>query len=328
VEEIAVRTWFTEHFGHPDYLWLVVPTILALNVFFWWAMRTKQNLIRQFVAARLVDNLTVGFSASRQKARVALIVVAVVLLVVLIIAAAQRQQRLARQQMEFVAAVSHELRTPLAVICSAGENLADGVVADGPQVKRYGSLIQSEGRRLHDMVERVLEFAGVTSGAPPRSHTAVDVTRVIADAIGGLRAEASDRGVTINVHMNGSLPVVRGDADALRSAVQNIVGNAVKYSSAGTTVDVGTDVSGSRVQIRVADRGLGIDADDLPHIFKPFRRGRRAMEAQIQGTGIGLSVVRHVVDAHHGEVRIDSRPGEGTTVIVELPVSEVSDTGV
>jgi len=248
--------------------------------------------------------------------------------VVLIIAAAQRQQRLARQQMEFVAAVSHELRTPLAVICSAGENLADGVVADGPQVKRYGSLIQSEGRRLHDMVERVLEFAGVTSGAPPRPHTAVDVTRVIADAIGGLRAEASDRGVTINVHMNGSLPAVRGDADALRSAVQNIVGNAVKYSSAGTTVDVGTDVSGSSVQIRVADRGLGIDADDLPHIFKPFRRGRRAMEAQIQGTGIGLSVVRHVVDAHHGEVRIDSRPGEGTTVIVELPVSEVSDTGV
>jgi signal transduction histidine kinase len=248
--------------------------------------------------------------------------------VVLIIAAAQRQQRLARQQMEFVAAVSHELRTPLAVICSAGENLADGVVADGPQVKRYGSLIQSEGRRLHDMVERVLEFAGVTSGAPPRPHTAVDVTRVIADAIGGLRAEASDRGVTINVHMNGSLPAVRGDADALRSAVQNIVGNAVKYSSAGTTVDVGTDVSGSSVQIRVADRGLGIDADDLPHIFKPFRRGRRAMEAQIQGTGIGLSVVRHVVDAHHGEVRIDSRPGEGTTVIVELPVSEVSDSGV
>ena len=77
-----MRTWFTEHFGHPDYLWLVVPTILALNVFFWWAMRTKQNLIRQFVAARLVDNLTVGFSASRQKARVALIVVAVVLLVI------------------------------------------------------------------------------------------------------------------------------------------------------------------------------------------------------------------------------------------------------
>jgi len=246
--------------------------------------------------------------------------------VVLIIAAAQRQQRLARQQMEFVAAVSHELRTPLAVICSAGENLADGVVADGPQVKRYGTLIESEGRRLHDMVERVLAFAGVSSGAAPRPHTDVDVTRVIEDAIGGLRAEASDRGVAIDVHTNGSLPAVRGDADALRSAVQNIVGNAVKYSRAGATVDVGTEMSGSTVQIRVVDRGLGIDADDLPHVFKPFHRGRRAVEAQIRGAGIGLTVVRHVIDAHHGEVRLDSRPGQGTTVIVELPVSEVSDT--
>jgi signal transduction histidine kinase len=246
--------------------------------------------------------------------------------VVLIIAAAQRQQRLARQQMEFVAAVSHELRTPLAVICSAGENLADGVVADGPQVKRYGTLIESEGRRLHDMVERVLEFAGVTSGAPPRTHADVDVARVIDEAIRGLRSEARDRGVTINVQSNGSLPAVRGDAGALRSAVQNVIGNAVKYSAAGTTVDVDAGVSGSAVQIRVVDRGLGIDADDLPHVFKPFHRGRRAVEAQIRGTGIGLSVVRHVIDAHGGQVRIDSRPGDGTTVVVSLPASLVSDT--
>ena len=245
--------------------------------------------------------------------------------VVLIIAAAQRQQRLARQQMEFVAAVSHELRTPLAVICSAGENLADGVVADGPQVKRYGSLIESEGRRLHDMVERVLEFAGVASDAPPRPHADVDIAQVIDDAVGGLKEEARDRGVTINVQSNGSLPAVRGDAGALRSAVQNIVGNAVKYSGAGTTVEVGSGVSGPDVQIRVVDRGLGIDADDLPHVFKPFHRGRRAVDAQVRGTGIGLSVVRHVIDAHGGEVRIDSHPGAGTTVLVSLPVSPTSD---
>jgi signal transduction histidine kinase len=244
--------------------------------------------------------------------------------VVLIIAAAQRQQRLARQQMEFVAAVSHELRTPLAVICSAGENLADGVVADGPQVKRYGTLIESEGRRLHDMVERVLEFAGVTSGAKPRPYTDVDLSRVIADAVGGLRSEARDRGVAIDVHSNRSLPPVRGDADALRSAVQNIVGNAVKYSASGATVDVGASINGSTVQLRVADRGLGIDAADLPHIFKPFHRGRRAVEAQIRGTGVGLSVVRHVLDAHHGDVRVESRPGEGTTVFVTLPVSDLA----
>ena len=241
---------------------------------------------------------------------------------VLALAAGQRQQRLARQQMEFVAAVSHELRTPLAVICSAGENLADGVVADSAQVKRYGALIQTEGRRLGDMVERVMEFAGISSGTTLRARTAVDMSKVIAEATDALRVEARDRAITLDVESNGALPSVTGDVDALRSAVQNIVGNALKYSPMGSTIYVSTRVQGGgdpNVQIRVADRGLGIDAADLPHIFKPFYRGRRAVDAQVRGAGVGLSVVRHVIDSHGGSVAVDSRVGEGTTVIVELP---------
>jgi signal transduction histidine kinase len=245
----------------------------------------------------------------------------------LVIAAAQRQQRLARQQMEFVAAVSHELRTPLAVICSAGENLADGVVADGQQVKRYGSLIGTEGRRLGDMVERVLQFAGISSGAHAHARVEVDLGRVIADAVNGVVADGSDRGVTVTVRPPGELPPITGDADALRSALQNIVGNAVKYSPAGARVDVTAEMleDGGAVRIRVADRGLGIDASDLPHIFKPFYRGRRAVEAQVRGTGVGLSVVLHVVQSHGGDVHLDSRAGEGTTVTVVLPVAPASD---
>ena len=239
---------------------------------------------------------------------------------VLVLASAQRQQRLSRQQMEFVAAVSHELRTPLAVICSAGENLADGVVAEATQVKRYGSLIETEGRRLGDMVERVMAFAGMSSGAQAPSHASVDVAQVIADAVEGVQHDARDRGVTIAVHSNGTLPPVSGDAEALRSAVQNVVGNAVKYSAGGAIVDVAAGVRGAQVEIRVVDRGLGIDGNDLPHIFKPFYRGRRAMDAQVRGSGVGLSVVRHVVDAHRGTIHVDSRPGEGTTVTIGLPV--------
>jgi signal transduction histidine kinase len=110
------------------------------------------------------------------------------------------------------------------------------------------------------------------------------------------------------VHSNGTLPPIVGDADALRSAVQNIVGNAVKYSAGGAIVDVAAGVAGAQVEIRVVDRGLGIDTDDLPHIFKPFFRGRRALDAQVRGCGVGLSVVRHVVDAHRGTIQVDSRP--------------------
>lgn len=238
---------------------------------------------------------------------------------VLIIASAQRQQRLARQQMEFVAAVSHELRTPLTVIRSAGENLADGVVADSAQVKRYGALVETEGRRLTAMVDRVMEFAGITSGAPAAAHVDVDVSSVVYDAVHGLEADARDRAVAIEVHLSASLPPIAGDREALRSAIQNIVGNAVKYSPAGTTVDVNTETVDGCVRVRVSDHGLGIDAGDLPHIFKAFFRGRRALDAQVRGSGVGLSVVRHVVDAHKGRIHVDSRPGEGTTVTVDLP---------
>ena len=238
---------------------------------------------------------------------------------VLVMAASQRQRRLSQQQMEFVASVSHELRTPLAVICSAGENLADGVVFDAAQVKKYGALIQAEGRRLGDMVERVMDFAGINAGTSVRAPAEVDMSAVIAAAVRGVAGDASDRGVIVTLHPDGVLPPVTGDADALRSAVQNIVGNAVKYSAPGGQVDISARAENGGVRVRVADHGLGIDAADLPHIFKPFYRGRRAVDAQVRGTGVGLSVVRHVIDAHRGRIAVESRAGEGTTVTVDLP---------
>jgi len=238
---------------------------------------------------------------------------------VLVMVAAQRQRRLARQQMEFVASVSHELRTPLAVICSAGENLADGVVADSAQVRTYGSLIETEGRRLGDMVERVMQFAGISSGSPIRTRAGVDVATVIADAVRGVSPDAETRGITVTIHPNGAFSPVTADADALRSAMQNLIGNAVKYSADGGAVDVTTREEGRSVEIRVADHGLGIDAEDLPHIFKPFYRGRHAVDAQVRGTGVGLSVVSHVIAAHRGSIAVDSRVGEGTTITVKIP---------
>ena len=276
-----------------------------------WLMRARyrSGSLESIVASSRRRNLAISLGV------LTLLAAAFVLLMI----AAQRQRRLAQQQMEFVASVSHELRTPLAVICSAGENLADGVVSDGAQVKTYGALIETEGRRLGDMVERVMEFAGISSGAAIRARADVDVAHVLEDAVRGVSADAHARAITLTVHPNGTLPPVTGDADALRSAVQNIVGNAVKYSAEGGQVDVRTRADEGVVEILVADRGLGIDAADLPHVFKPFYRGRRAVDAQVRGAGVGLSVVRHVIVAHKGTIAVDSRPGEGTTVVVRLP---------
>jgi len=244
---------------------------------------------------------------------------------VLIVTSAARQQRLARQQIEFVAAVSHELRTPLAVIRSAGENLADGVVTGHEPVRRYGALIENEGRRLSDMVERVMTFAGITSGTIADVPGEVDLARIARDAVASARAEGRDRGISIKLRIDRAIPTLIGSDDGIRSAVQNVLGNAVKYSRDGGVVDVDLTIEGASVRITVVDRGIGIDADDVPQIFRPFFRGRRAVEAQVRGTGIGLSVVRHVVDAHGGEIRVESRPGEGTIVRMALPIAPKGD---
>ena len=267
------------------------------------------------------DSLDAIVAASRRR-NFAIVLAVLALLggsVALTMISAERARRLARQQMEFVASVSHELRTPLAVIRSAGENLSDGVVSDPTQVKRYGAMVQTEGRRLSEMVERVMRFAGMTSGARMRATADVDIAVLLADAVAASAPDAEERAVSVTLQPNGSLPPVAGDADALRSALQNVIGNAIKYSPGGGRVIVAPHEEAGRVRIRVEDAGIGIDAADLPHVFKPFYRGRRAVESQVRGSGIGLSLVRTIVEEHGGTVAIDSRPGAGTTVVIDLP---------
>src|SRR5689334_7940707 len=176
------------------------------------------------------------------------------------------------------------------------------------------------------MVERVLLFARIGSGFRTPVMADVDLSRVIADAVNGVAADADDRGVTVGVHLADGMPTIAGDADALRSAIQNVVGNGVKYSVRGGVVHVIADVVGAAtVRVRVVDRGLGIDAEDLAQVFQPFFRGRRAIEAQVRGTGVGLSVVQHVIRGHGGDVTIESRVGAGSTVTIVLPAGSADE---
>ena len=234
-----------------------------------------------------------------------------------------RAQRLARQQMEFVAGVSHELRTPVAVIRSAADNLSHGVVGDPDRVRRYGDAIQAEARRLGEMLERVLQFAGIESGrALPRSPVAV--AHVVQEAIDAARA--ADSRLRIEAQFASALPPVLGDASSLRSAVQNLLANAAKYGGAdgwiGVRVDAVTSGRSRAVRIVIEDRGRGVAAADLPHIFDPFYRGADAVARQIQGSGLGLALVRRIVEAHGGRVAVASG-ATGSAFTVHLPVVDV-----
>ncbi|HZJ70197.1 MAG TPA: HAMP domain-containing sensor histidine kinase, partial [Planctomycetota bacterium] len=178
---------------------------------------------------------------------------------------AQRAQRLARQRIEFVAGVTHELHTPLTAICSAGENLADGVVGEPAQVKRYGVLIEREGRRLADMVAQVLELAGIESGRREYRRERLAVRDMVDEALASSRWSIEEAGVTVETAVEEDLPDLEVDAAALGRALRNLIENAVKYGGAERWLAVRARRQENGVVIEVADRGPGVAREDLPH---------------------------------------------------------------
>jgi signal transduction histidine kinase len=238
----------------------------------------------------------------------------------LLAVSSRRAQRLARQQMEFVAGVSHELRTPVAVIRSAGENLAHGVVGDPERVRKYGDAIHAEALRLGEMVERVLQFAGIESGRP-LTRAALAIEPLISEAVDATLPTAT--GFTVDCHVDANLPPVAGDAAMLRSAIGNLIANAAKYGGADRWIGLRAETSSDRREVRiiVSDHGSGIAAADLPHIFDPFYRGSDATVRQVQGSGLGLALVRRIAEAHGGRVTVITREGAGATFTLHLPAT-------
>jgi signal transduction histidine kinase len=246
--------------------------------------------------------------------------------IALLAAASRRAHRLARQQMEFVAGVSHELRTPVAVIRSAAENLSHGVVDSGDRVKRYGQLLETEARRLGEMVERVLQYAGIESGLAKGALIPLAPTDIIEGAIDSAVTLLEPEQITIERDFIPNPPTVIGDAVALQSAVQNLIANAVKYGGrdrwVGIKIEQGRQRRRPEVWITVSDHGSGIPASELPHIFDPFYRGKDAVARQVHGNGLGLSLVRQIVAAHGGRVTVTTRAGAGSSFTIALPSAE------
>jgi signal transduction histidine kinase len=248
--------------------------------------------------------------------------------VALLAQASRRAHRLARQQMEFVAGVSHELRTPIAVIRSAAENLSHGVVGNIERVKQYGQVMEGEARRLGEMVESVLQYAGVEGrGLGPLSTLAP--ADLIEQAIESARVSDSSE-AHVDRFVPPDLPYVMGDEKALTSAVQNLVVNAFKYGGDAQWVGVRAErvARGRKVEVHITveDRGPGIPDDELPHIFEPFYRGGHAISQQIHGNGLGLSLVQRIVRAHGGSISVRARDAGGTAFTIILPAATPEPT--
>ncbi len=239
----------------------------------------------------------------------------------LMLLSTRRMQGLAKQQLEFVAGVTHELLTPLAAMRSAGQNLADGVVAEPSQVKRYGRLIEDEGRRLTSMVGQVLEFAGMQAGRKTYSLQRAQLPEILAKALDEYQPMLDEQGFTIDLRIADDLPEIMADPPALHRAIQNLIANAIKYGAAGGWIGLEASLSDrgkSMVTFTVADRGPGIAAADLPHLFEPFYRGDNSSDEQIPGSGLGLSLVQHIAEGHGGRIDVESSDA-GSRFTLQLP---------
>jgi signal transduction histidine kinase len=245
--------------------------------------------------------------------------------VVMVALSSQRARRLAAQHVEFVAGVSHELRTPVAVVCSAGENLADGLVRDPAEVRVYGATIRDEGRRLAEMIEQVLEFAGIDSLERRRAREPIAVASLVEEALKACAGTIADAGIEVELRIAPGLPVVLGDRAALRRALQNLIQNSARHAAAGHWI--GLSAAAGRagradvVRVTVRDHGPGIPPGEQGRIFQAFYRGRQALAAGVSGSGLGLSLVQRIVDAHGGVVEVESAPGAGSAFSLVLPAA-------
>lgn len=223
--------------------------------------------------------------------------------------------RLATMKSEFVSAVTHELKTPLVSIRLVGDTLARGRYASTETIQEYARLLSREAANLGQSIDHLLTYARYTEATPTATLVAASVSDLVEDAVERFRATLVERNGSVQVVVPATLPQVRIDVRAMSHAVEIVLDNALKYSDASPAVRISAIDDGPFVRLTVADQGIGIHPDDLPHVQERFFRGRNA---HANGSGLGLAIASRIVRQNGGELLIESTVGEGTQVHLRL----------
>jgi two-component system phosphate regulon sensor histidine kinase PhoR len=279
------------------------------------ALTTAEELEQKVERQRLIEILMVGIAGLVAVAGIAIVVLASI-----------KERRLAALKSDFAANVSHELKTPLSLIRMFGELLLTDRIWSDEKRRQYLQIIISESERLTALIENVLDFAKVERGKAAYQFAPGRVDEVVGRAVDVHRYRADREGIEVVLTTGERLPPAMIDARAIELAVLNLLDNAFKYAKDGGRVDVEVVAQGSSVVVRVSDRGPGIDPEEQDRIFERFVRGRLATEQRIRGSGIGLSLVKHIAESHGGSVRVESpvAEGRGTMFVLTFPALPAS----
>jgi signal transduction histidine kinase len=234
-----------------------------------------------------------------------------------------KQRRLNELKSNFVSSVSHELRAPIASVRLMAESLDRGKIPDPVKQREYFRFISQECRRLSALIENVLDFARIEQGRKQYEFEAADLAALMRNTVTLMEPAATERGVklALEIPQTGSEGLAfTVDAKALQQALVNLVDNAIKHSPPQSTVTLGLE-PGDPVQMWVADHGPGIPPEEQGRIFERFYRRGSELRRETQGVGIGLSIVKHIVEAHGGRVVVRSSVGEGSRFTIKLPTN-------
>jgi cell cycle sensor histidine kinase DivJ len=222
----------------------------------------------------------------------------------------------------FLATMSHELRTPLNAIIGFSEMIVheEAMMIDAARRREYAQLINDSGQHLLSVVNGILDMSKMESGNFEISPEPFAPRSALLHCCNLLALKARDNGVDLITRAADDLPVMNGDPRAFKQIALNLVANAIKFTERGGSVTVSATVEGARLMLRVTDTGVGIDAEDLARIGDPFFQAGKTYQRKHEGTGLGLSIVKGLIGLHNGEMNVQSRVGEGTTVAVALPL--------
>ena len=233
-----------------------------------------------------------------------------------------RESRLAKLQSDFVNKVSHDLRTPLTSIRMFVETLQMGRLQDPARQAEALDIISDEVARLSDLINRLLDWARMESGRRSYRLEACEVGGIVDDALSALEPQLLHQPADVRREIAPGLPRVRVDREALGDALLNLLHNAYKYTGPEKKIAVSARAENGAVLITVADNGPGITAPDQKRIFEKFYRAKDPLDRTIEGSGLGLSMVKHIVKAHGGKVSVSSQPGHGAAFTIALPAAE------